>query len=216
MLTTGSASKDRTSDSLETTQYPRSVGVQKDSSHSSQPTKPCRCCNIVASMLERFEARNSLVDRSALDKILASQREALNHCNSVLQCTECILRPEYILLLGVVAERLTTSCESIVAQYLSESSEQSRSNHSAFGRGKSKLAKEQNRIYIGSYGIESIEEWHGLMQFLIAHQLRSLVHLLRRMKKAASTGVSATRLPNISATERRMAAMILQIRKSQA
>ena len=190
--------------------------MQKHSSQSSQRTRPCRCCNVIASMLERLEARNSVVDRSALDKILASQREALNHCNSVLQCTECILRPEYILLLGVVAERLTTSCESIVAQYLSESSEQSLSNHSAFGRGKCKLSKEQNRIYVGSYGIESVEEWHGLMQFLIALQLRSLVHLLRRMKKAASTGVSAARLPNIGATERRIAVMINQVRKSQA
>ena len=135
MITTTPVSKNKTNDSLnENTQNPRGTSVQKHSNQSSQRTKPCRCCHIVARMLERLEARNSLIDRSALDKVLASQREALNHCNSVLQCTECILRPEYILLLGVVAERLTTSCESSVAQYLSETTQQSRSHHSILGQ----------------------------------------------------------------------------------
>lgn len=217
MIAKAPASKNKAYEALdENTQDSWVSNFQKHSNRTPQRTKPCRCCNVVASMLERLEARNSLVDRSALDKTLASQREALNHCKSILQCMECVLRPEYILLLGVIAERLTTSCESTVAQYLSESSQQSQSHHSAFGRGTSKPSKEQDRIYIGSYGIESVEEWHDLMRFLIAQQLRSLGHLLGSMKKVAASGISMTRLPNIGATERRVAALIVKIQKSQA
>ena len=193
----------------------RENGVQKTPSQSSPRLQSCGCCHIVAGILERLEAKASLIDRSALDQVLASQREALNQCGSVLQCPSCILRPEYTLLLGVVAERLTTSCESIVAQYIAETSQQTRAR-SISGPRPQKSSKDNDRLYIGCYGIESVEEWQGLMRFLLALQLRTLGQLVGSMKKAASVGFSVTRLPNIGATERRVAGLILKLRKSHA
>lgn len=195
-------------------QNPKSVYPNQ----ANQPHTRCQCLNTVAVLLEELEAKSKLVDPAALDSILASQKEALGRCNSVLSCTTCFPKPEYILLLGMVTERLACLCEATVTKYLEEAAQRQSNSvtEASNGRHHSRTSSAGSggaKVFLGSYEIESPEEYNGVIRFLIALQLQSLRKFIEGMKKAAGTGPScASQLPKVQAAEKRVAKLIQKIR----
>ena len=180
-----------------------------------EPSTRCRCLQVIQALLDDFESKAHLIDPAVLDCMLAWQKKALARCNLVLSCSTCVARSEYILLLGLIAERLATLCESTVSSYLKEV--QRRCSHGSrldAKLGSRTSSEEPNNVFLGRYEVESPEEWSSLMRVLIVLQLQSVRDLLIGMKKVASAGTNKTQLPMVQATERRVGSLIHKLRES--
>ena len=172
----------------------------------------CQCLRLIEVLLEDLERKKYLDDPAALDSILAWQKRALAHCSTVLRCSACGSRSEYILLLGLITERLATLCESTASLYLKELRCRSSLRKISNGRHHSRtLSEESSTVFFGRYEIESTEEWSSLIRVLIILQLRSLRSLLGNLKIAATAGTNATQLPMMQATERRVGNLIQKL-----
>ncbi len=204
---------------------PRVQGGQKEAFGNGSKTLPpsddpptrCQCLRIIGVLLEDLERKDHLVDPTALDSILASQKKAFTRCNSVLSCSTCVARSEYILLLGLITERLATLLEVTVTLYLKEVQRRSDFGASPHGKHFSRTSSdESNKVFLGRYEIESLEEWSSLIRVLVVLQLRSLWTLLGGMKKAAAAGRNVTQLPMVHATERRVGILIRKLSQPEA
>lgn len=169
-------------------------------------------------LLEDLESKARQVDTAALDSILVSQKEALGRCNSVLNCSTCFLRPEYILLLGMVTERLVSQCESTVAKYLDDVNEgtpfrETLADGKCHLRGK---AIDDCRVCFGSYEIETPNERVGLVRLMIVNQLQSLREFIEAVAVAvASRREGKTQVLKVRAAEQRLSKLIQRIRQSK-
>ena len=164
-------------------------------------------------LLEDLETRARHVDTAALDSILVSQKEALGRCNSVLNCPSCFLRSEYILLLGMVTERLASLCESTVAKYLDDVND---------GTPFRKINARGNpmddvKVSLGGYEIETQDERVGMVRLLIVMQLQSLRTFIEGVANAvASRKEGKSQVVKVQAAEQRLAKLIQKIRQSKA
>ena len=163
-------------------------------------------------LLEDLETKGRHVDTAALDSILVSQKEALGRCNTVLNCSSCFLRPEYILLLGMVAERLATLCESTVAKYLEDTHEGTSFHESSATNNPIHDVK----VCLGGYEIETPDERVGLVRLMIVMQLQSLRKFVEGVSIAvASRREGKTQVGKVQAAEQRLAKLIQRIRQSK-
>ena len=210
--------------SLSVSMLPRVQDDQKIALEHGSKTLPssddsparCQCLRLIGVLLEDLERKNHLDDPAALDSILAWQKRALAHCSTVLSCSTCVARSEYILLLGLITERLATLCESTVCLYSKEVLRRSNFRISSNGKHHSRTSSEEfSTVFLGRYEIDSSEEWSSLIRVVIVLQLRSLRSLLRGMKKAATAGTNATQLPMVQATERRVDGLIQELRQPE-
>ena len=180
---------------------------------SSDSLTRCQCLRLIEVLLQDLERKKDLEDPAALDLILAWQKSALAQCSTVLRCSACGSRPEYILLLGLITERLATLCESMVSLYLKELRCRSSLRKFSNGRHHSRtLSEESITVFFGRYEIESKEEWSSLIRVLMIFQLRSLRSLLGNLKIAATAGTNTTQLPMMQATERRVGNLTQKLR----
>ena len=180
------------------------------------PTR-CQCLWTIEVSLEELERKKRIADPAALDSILASQKKALAGGNAVLDCSTCVTRSEYVLLLGLTTEKLVTLCESTVFLYLKEVQRRSGSRTSSDSTCRSRTSSgESTKLFLGRYEIESLEEWSSLTRVLIVLQLRNLLTLLVRIKEAAVSGTNVTQLPMVKAAERRVGALIQKLRQPES
>lgn len=170
-------------------------------------------------VIEDLETKGTHFDITALDSILMSQKEALARCKSVLNCPTCSLRPEYVLLLGIITERLASLCESTVTRYLDHV------NDGTLFREADADAKYHARrspmddfkVSLGSYEIERPEERVRLVQLLIVMQLQSLRRFIEGVANAVvSKAEGKTSITKVQGAEQRLAKLIQRIRQSQA
>lgn len=177
----------------------------------------CRCLDTVKVLLQGLSRKSHAKKLPTLDSILASQREALGRCDSILNCPTCVARPEYLLFLELITENLTSLCELTVSKYKSEVQPKYRDALSGYGPQQEcrSPSADSNKVFLGKYEIESPEEWSSLIRVLIAMQLRNLRTLLQRMTTASSpgpgSGPGATRKAKVQATEERVATLIKQL-----
>ena len=165
-------------------------------------------------LLEDLETKARHVNTAALDSILVSQKEALGRCNTVLNCPSCFLRPEYILLLGMVTERLASLCESTVAKYLNDVND-----GTSFGEmnGAAGSPMDGVKVSLGGYEIETPDERVGMVRLLIVMQLQSLRKFVEGVANAvASRPEGKMQVVKVQAAEQRLAKLIQKIRQSKA
>ena len=179
----------------------------------NSPTR-CQYLWTIEVSLEELERKKHIVDPAALDSILALQKKALAGGYTVLDCSTCVSRSEYILLLGLTTERLVTLCESAVSMYLEEVQRRSSSRTSPDCKYRSRTSSgEPIKVFLGRYEIESLEEWSSIIRVIIVIQLQNLLTLLAGIKKAALSGTNVIRLPMVQATERRIGILIQKVRQ---
>ena len=164
--------------------------------------------------MTELEARSLVTDTAALDSKLASQKEFLTRCESVLGCATCSIRPEYLLLLGLLTQNLTNSCEATVNKYLEEIQTLQKSPENLDTTGHlSTPSRTNGHAHLGRYQVETPREWSTLMKVLIILQLQNVQTLLRGMKKASYL-VSDPALPRVQwpcPTERRVVGLIQRL-----
>ena len=174
----------------------------------------CTCLKTVGLLMIELEAKTLVVDTAALDAKLASQKEFLGRCDSVLGCPDCSARPEYLLLLGLLTQNLANACEATVNKYIEDVQSLSMSPQSPDATHNSLTSSKTNsRAHLGHYEVESTREWSTLMKVLIILQLQSVQTLLRGMKKASHMASNAM-LPRVEwpcPTERRVIGLIQRL-----
>lgn len=164
-------------------------------------------------LLEDLETKAQHVESAALDSILMSQKEALGRCNTVLNCSACFLRQEYILLLGMVTEKLASLCESTVAKYLDDEHD-STPFREMNARGN---PMDGVKVSLGGYEIETPDERTGMVRLLIVMQLQSLRKFVEGVANAvASRKEGKTQVLKVQAAEQRLGKLIQRIRQSKA
>lgn len=162
-------------------------------------------------LLEDLETKGRHVGTAALDSILVSQKEALGRCNSVLNCSTCFLRAEYILLLGMVTDRLASLCESTVAKYLDDVND-----GTAFRETTGGNPMDDVKVSVGGYEIETPDERVGLVRMMIVMQLQTLRKFVEGVANAvASRREGKTQVIKVQAAEQRLAKLIQKIRQSK-
>lgn len=168
-------------------------------------------------LIEDLEAKGMHVDTTGLDSILMSQKEALSRCNSVLDCSNCYLRPEYILLLGMVAELLASLCESTAFKYLDNSSSGTLFQEAdADARYRLQGSPTDDvKVFLGGYEVEIPEERIRLVHVLVAMQLQNLRKFIERVANAIVSRVEGKPSAfKVQAAEQRVAKLIQRSRQS--
>ena len=193
--------------------YHLSHGSKGMSSSHDNPTR-CLCLWTIRVLLEELEKNNNPADPAALDTNLSSQKQALARCKTILKCSTCVARSEYILILGLIAQRLVTSYEASVSVYMQGLQRRSSIRVESNGIGRSQIRSEESeKVFLGHYEIDSPEEWSSLIRVIICLQLREFQTLLADMKDAAADGPKAAEMPVVRATERRIASLIYKLRQ---
>ena len=193
---------------------PNGNAHQKRDVSSTVVPENCQCLSTMVMLLEDLETKARHVNTAALDSILVSQKEALGRCNTVLNCPSCFLRPEYILLLGMVTERLASLCESTVAKYLNDVND-----GTSFGEmnGAAGSPMDGVKVSLGGYEIETPDERVGMVRLLIVMQLQSLRKFVEGVANAvASRPEGKMQVVKVQAAEQRLAKLIQKIRQSKA
>lgn len=163
--------------------------------------------------LETKAKQGKYLDNAGLDSILASQKEALARCNSVLSCPTCFLRPEYIFLLGMVMERLASLCESTIARYLDGVHDGTPFRETtADERHHSRVnLMDDVKVCIGGCEVETPDERVGLVRMMIGMQLQSLRKSIEGAAMAvASRRDDKTQVLKVQTAEDRLAKLIRQ------
>lgn len=198
---------------------PSSTSQQKKDAPPTAVPGNCQCLSTMVILLEDLENKGRHVGTAALDSILASQKEALGRCNSVLNCSTCFLRAEYILLLGMVTDRLASLCESTVAKYLDDVNDgtafrEPSADGKCYSRGN---PMDDVKVVVGGYEIETPDERIGLVRMMIVMQLQTLRKFIEGVASAvASRREGKTQVLKVQAAEQRLAKLIQRIRQSKA
>ena len=191
---------------------PSNNSFQKKEGSSTVTPESCQCMSTMVILLEDLETKARHVDTAALDSILVSQKEALGRCNMVLNCSSCFLRPEYIVLLGMVTERLASLCESTVVKYLDNTNDAAPFQDTS-SRGN---PMDDVKVRLGGYEIETPDERVGLVRLLIVMQLQSLRKFIESMAvTVASRREGKTQVLKVQAAEQRLAKLIQRVRQSK-
>lgn len=183
--------------------------------HQGKSASACRCLSTISLLLSELEQKVQPSNYPAkLDSILVFQKEALARSKSVLSCSTCSPRPEYILLLGMVTERLVTVFESTVDIHLDSVSVTQHTSSQAAANAShhhpAPCSYEASKTFFGSYEIETPDEYNRLMSVLLAMQLQTLWRFTAGMKKAGELEASST--PKIQALEKRVVRLLQKIR----
>ncbi|KAK6447277.1 hypothetical protein FP744_10003527 [Trichoderma asperellum] len=86
--------------------------------HDMSGLSGCLAASVFA--VEDFEARCICNNRAQLDSILASQKEAIQRCHSMVKCMGCMARRENLVVLVFMAEKIVEACGRIVVLYGSQ------------------------------------------------------------------------------------------------
>lgn len=198
---------------------------QKHKTNGKPVQVTCGCLHTMVSLHEELEDRVSTTNAQTLDFSLAYQKEVLSRCSQILDCSTCIMRSGHMMLLGVVSDKLITSCEQAVTIHNQGSSDNTEYDHKAPAPSPSsstscslstsarssplgpRAGTEGNGrhsdtciVSVGCYNIDGATEWSYVVRVLIILQLRQVLVLLSRMQLIAE---STSRFTQVTALKRR-------------
>ncbi|KAF1829169.1 hypothetical protein BDW02DRAFT_179261 [Decorospora gaudefroyi] len=136
-----------------------------DSSTAGSMQASCSCLQHVVFLVHELETAKM----GSVDGQMASHKEAVDYGRAMLVCELCSRRPENLMMLTFLSERLLQLSEAVLARL-------------ARPDGEERLA-----FVFGELEIDSAPEWDVLVSSLVALQLGALRDLLGRLKKSAET-----------------------------
>jgi hypothetical protein len=131
-----------------------------------------------------------------LDTILAHQKDAVKHCESMVRCLACIARSDYMMLLVIVIDKLADSCRQVVTKLASCSTHGSGEAEPVSGKGP--------KTHFGQYKIDTPTEREYVSRVLTALRLRNVLAVLARMLTIAASASRGSQLSALRATEQRI------------
>ncbi|KAI1198373.1 hypothetical protein F5X97DRAFT_323525 [Nemania serpens] len=144
-----------------------------------QTEEPCQCFQSVVYLFQ--EIHSGAIDLSAKDlgAWLSSYKEALRCCEALLMCSLCRVKAEYMLILGLLADRLIIMCDEAISAYLS--------TWAGNANGEINLNSAKDGawvVYVDNFEINSLLEWRTLISTLLTIQLRRLDALMAQFKNS--------------------------------
>jgi hypothetical protein len=194
----------------------------------------CQCLQMTASILEELEAYILSVDPSSIDAMMNFHQEILGSCSSVLLCWSCANRPEAMMLLALISNKLASICEMASTKSaedfqtfeanstLSSKSTPNDGNESISRRDQLMLVGRQpgegfvsTRVqFCGEYRVEHQRDWACLAKLLIRLQLKALGGFLKRVKLVSYIARRETHLLMLNACELRVQKIEETLRKN--
>ena len=192
------------------------TGNRQAESRSS--AEQCQCLQTMAVLLEELESKGRDIDSIMLDAVLASQKENLTHCNTMLHCKSCTIRSENMLLLVIVCEKMVNLSAKTVDRYQQQSrqlqeppmKEQQLQQHQQ--QQPQQQQQQQQKLFFGNYKVDSQLEMDCLLRVLLMLQLKSLTALLFKMKTEASSALRDMHLSMLMVAEKRLMHILLQFK----
>ena len=83
--------------------------------HSTSAKSSCLAASVLA--VENLKAKCISNNRSQLDTISASHKEAIKRCRLMVKCTSCIDKRENLVALVFMTEKIIAACGSIVTLF---------------------------------------------------------------------------------------------------
>lgn len=166
------------------------------SSHASSAAaaaqETCSCLQHVVFIVHELETAKM----DSMDGQMASHKEALDYGQAMVMCERCSRRPENLMMLTFLSERLLHLSEAVIGR-LAELD------------GEDRLA-----FIFGELEIDSAPEWDLLASSLAALQLSGLGRLLAQLKKSAETARADTVYQKVVDTEKLAKELMERLRRT--
>ena len=160
----------------------------------------CECLGIKVGMLEEFSSQNM---NGPVDKILEWHRSCVTRCKVALSCGDCLNKPESVLLLVLVFERLVDFCATMVEVCLERCGEHSLAAWT-MSTGE--------RVSVGQYQVDDEEEIGSVVMTLALFQAKSLGRQLLRLRIPASVMLRGSQMHKLLICERKMSALVEKLK----
>jgi hypothetical protein len=156
----------------------------KSASSSTSLLEQCSCLQHIAFLVHDLETTKV----ESLDGKLGSHKEAVDYGRTMLMCSSCSRRPENLLSLTFLSDRLLKLSETVVE----------------------KLANcdERPPIVFGELEIDSAPEWELLVSSLVMQHLSALHQLMGQFKRNAETVRADVVYQKATETEKRTGDLI--------
>lgn len=190
--------------------------------------KTCQCLAEVIFALEKLETSCNSGSRAELDSIVANQKDVIQVCRSMLECSSCMAKRENFILLVFMSERIVVACRHIVTLFRMEDDgmRTSTAPHSQLGclptdhlsndmdidnQGLATSASTPSRTssgwrkrLLGDYEINSALEWDHLVRALINFQLGAVKGLLGDVKSMGTMILGDAQTEGLTRAETRI------------
>lgn len=143
-----------------------STGLLTTPMSISSVTESCSCLQHVVFLVHELETAKS----DSVDGQMASHKEAIDYGQAMMKCKLCSRRPENLMMLTFLSERLLQLGEAVTRRL-----------------GQAAAGEEKLAFLFGELEIDTAPEWEILLSSLVAVQLREFQQLLCQLKKGATT-----------------------------
>ncbi|KAI0179443.1 hypothetical protein GGR52DRAFT_570326 [Hypoxylon sp. FL1284] len=165
-------------------------------------TTACACLLDAIATLERLEvlgAQDVETSTTTVDGMLSLNKSAIATCNSMLDCPSCRCLSSHVMLLILISRGLVLQFERLQAVFSSSSSSSLLSPLSPAANDKSSwpgaddpcqrpyaAPGAERNTSLGTYSVDTSEEWKSMLHALAVIQGRSLRSFLERVRSATS------------------------------
>jgi len=177
-----------------------SSGNNSHQGPSNDSTEPCICLQTTVSLLEDIDSKLTELEPQSIDSTMDWHRDVLAECSSILDCKDCTTRPERMMLITMVAEKLVNLCEQASKSCLTTLTPPPSRPNTALGHNNVSTSMHSTRnetscfdaespfetSFCGQYKIESSKDWACLIRVVICLQLKSMRHFLRKIRLVVS------------------------------
>ncbi|KAF7117690.1 hypothetical protein CNMCM5793_006813 [Aspergillus hiratsukae] len=162
-----------------------------------QSEATCRCLLDVRRVLETLVSNSTSSAQSvppSVDSVLAFQKHAVEKCSFMLDCNYCQSSPDRVLMVVLLADKLLTEFESILAvlpgqSICSRPQQPGCDPEPAFDSCETAdvLRGGGRRLFVGDYEIDSYNEWRSFVKMLVDLHAARLSRFIVRSKTWATT-----------------------------
>ncbi|KAK2753897.1 hypothetical protein FQN54_007256 [Arachnomyces sp. PD_36] len=190
---------------------PRNSAMSSSGESSASPTADtaCQCLGRAIHILEDLENLIRQKKPNSIDSILSVQKQALVHGSKMVECKNCNALSASMLLLSLVSEKLVTLCERVATSCSTERQQQQ--TEQDLERNRSTSISNGQKVYLGEYEMESINEWGPVANVLLFMQSKRLLCMLSRLKNLAVAGGWQTHLLILLEAEKLMFSVLKNI-----
>lgn len=161
----------------------------------------CQCSMTLVGLLEESESKTYNVEIGNIHTILAYQKQALKHCNKILDCVHCNSPSDHMMLLAVVCRKLVSMMEEVVCSFVQQKNLQIK------GVGGDDRRPGSWNLFFGDYVIDSEAERMPIIRTLIVVHLKSTLQILDRQRRTARTASRETQMAMLQVIAQRVAKM---------
>lgn len=201
---------------------------------ASSTSENCHCLQSTVSLLEDIDMTTVDGRYSPLDIAMNFHQDALSECTHLLTCRNFTARPERMMLMTMVAEKLAHLCEktsfacleSFPPRELKANSNSTYGDHCVMKilRNTTEIVRNAQSanspcpfetMFCGRYKIGRPRDWAYLMRMVIILQAKALCEFLKRMKAIVSIlPRRESHLPKVDACEERVRKIIENLWRS--